>query len=118
MTELLTFALGAALGAVLYGTVRAMRRRLHQLPRMVEEPNSHFDSKSIRDRELEARWKAIALDQVHEINRDEVRRLIAKAESLGVDALAPRERTFLDHFANLFGSSDDGPSHPPLTAMS
>jgi len=114
MTELLTFAIGATLGAVLYGAARLIRRRLRHTPRVLEEPNSHFTAKSIRDREIEARWKGIRLDRVHEINRDEVRRLIAKAERLGVDALAPRERTFLDHFAHLFGSSDGGAGHPPL----
>ena len=114
MTEFLTFALGAALGAVLFGVARLVRTRLRHGPRMLEEPNSHFTAKSIRDREIEARWKTIRLDRVHEINRDEVRRLIAKAERLGVDALAPGERSFLDQLAHLFGSHDEGAAHPPL----
>ncbi|MCI0435138.1 MAG: hypothetical protein L0271_16085 [Gemmatimonadetes bacterium] len=114
MTELLTFAIGAALGAMLYAAGRALLSRLRRQERVIEEPNSHYTSKSIRDREIEASWKRIALERVHEINRDEVRRLIAKAERYGVDALGPHERTFLDHLAKLFGTRDDGPGHPPL----
>ncbi len=45
------------------------------------------------------RWKSIRLDDLHELNRDEVERLLDKAASGGVDALTPDERAMLDRFA-------------------
>jgi membrane associated rhomboid family serine protease len=51
------------------------------------------------DRKARARWQGIAVDGLHEINRDEVRRLLAKVESAGPTALTQSEREFLDRMA-------------------
>ncbi|MFC1660930.1 rhomboid family intramembrane serine protease [Gemmatimonadota bacterium] len=45
------------------------------------------------------RWKSIRVDELHELNRDEVERLLAKASDQGVGTLTPDERAMLDRFA-------------------
>jgi membrane associated rhomboid family serine protease len=50
-----------------------------------------------------SRWKLIPREQLHEINRDEVDRLMAKAEEGGVGSLTLDERAFLDRFAPTAG---------------
>jgi len=56
-------------------------------------------SAGMSDREALARWKAIALEGLHEINREEVVRLLIKSEAEGVRNLTPAERAFLDRMA-------------------
>ena len=51
------------------------------------------------DRLATARWKGIALDSLHELNRGEVARLLAKVESEGAGNLRPSERQFLDRMS-------------------
>mgnify|MGYP001246214572 FL=1 len=51
------------------------------------------------DRLATARWKGIVLDSLHELNRGEVVRLLAKVESEGVGNLRPSERQFLDRMS-------------------
>ncbi len=43
-------------------------------------------------------WRGIDLGRVHEVNRDEVVRLIGKIEREGEGSLSPQERVFLGHF--------------------
>ncbi len=45
------------------------------------------------------RWQNIRRDTLHEVNRDEVERLLAKLEQAGVTSLTIDERAFLDRFA-------------------
>ena len=45
-----------------------------------------------------ARWKAIAVEGLHEVNREEVERLLQKISSQGVTSLSRDERAFLDSF--------------------
>lgn len=45
------------------------------------------------------RWNRIPRDQLHEVNRDEVDRVLAKAEGQGPASLTAEERAFLDRFA-------------------
>jgi hypothetical protein len=100
------FAL-VALVPLLAGTlagVRLLRARRRASRRIVERPNSHYTAPLVRDRETRHRWHDIALDRVHEINRDEVRRLLAKVEAAGVASLRPTEHTFLDGVAGFAGS--------------
>ena len=56
-------------------------------------------SVSLSDRDALARWKGISLEGLHEINRDEVVRLLEKAEGQGSKSLTPSERDFLDRMA-------------------
>ena len=51
------------------------------------------------DRLATARWKGIVLDSLHELNRGEVVRLLAKVESEGAGNLSPSERQFLDRMS-------------------
>jgi membrane associated rhomboid family serine protease len=51
------------------------------------------------DRLAAARWKGIVLDSLHELNREEVVRLLAKVESEGAGNLRPSERQFLDRMS-------------------
>lgn len=45
------------------------------------------------------RWRDIRLDDLHPINRDEVIRLLQKAQKHGTRSLTPEERATLDRFA-------------------
>ena len=53
----------------------------------------------VGDRLATARWKGIALESLHELNRGEVVRLLAKVESEGAGNLSPSERQFLDRMS-------------------
>jgi hypothetical protein len=103
---LLAILAGAALAIALARAARARRRARR---RTVELPNSHYTSQLARAVETRHRWHGIALDKVHEINREEVLRLLAKVEALGVDALRPNERVFLDNMARLAGTRPPEP---------
>ncbi|NIR43977.1 MAG: hypothetical protein GWN71_19625, partial [Gammaproteobacteria bacterium] len=46
-----------------------------------------------------ARWRRIRRDQMHEVNRSELDRIMGKIESSGVGSLSPDERNFLDRFS-------------------
>lgn len=46
------------------------------------------------------RWKGISVDLLHELNRGEVQRLIAKAERDGMSSLTPPERDFLNRMSS------------------
>jgi membrane associated rhomboid family serine protease len=43
-------------------------------------------------------WKGVNLDTVHELNRDEVQRILTKIEGQGERSLTSQERVFLGHF--------------------
>jgi len=85
---------------------RAMRKRQ---PKLVEKPNSYYTPKLVLDRDSRDRWHLIDLQSVHEINRDEVRRLVDKVDALGIDNLTSRERIFLDRMAELYAPAQ--PAH-------
>ena len=53
----------------------------------------------VGDRIALARWKGISLQAMHELNRGEVERLIAKAERSGPASLSQSERDFLDRMS-------------------
>jgi membrane associated rhomboid family serine protease len=56
-------------------------------------------SAGVSDRIAVARWKGISVDGLHEINREEVERLLAKVDADGSRSLTPAEREFLDRMA-------------------
>lgn len=90
-----------AAAALLPALVRTVRSRTAARHRVVEKPNSHYTPELVRERETRNRWRDIALDRVHEINRVEVQRLLARVEALGAEALRPAERVFLDRMAEI-----------------
>lgn len=53
----------------------------------------------VSDRMAVARWKGISIESLHELNREEVRRLLTKAETDGAASLTRSEREFLDRMA-------------------
>ena len=57
------------------------------------------DTGVVGDRRAAARWKGISLESLHELNRDEVERLLEKVEQKGVGSLTQPERQFLDRMS-------------------
>lgn len=53
----------------------------------------------VGDRTAMARWKGISVDSLHELNREEVQRLLAKVQAGGPSSLSSSEREFLDRMA-------------------
>jgi hypothetical protein len=83
------------------------RRRARQ--RVVERPNSHYTSHTVRRNETRNRWRAIDRDQLHEINRAEVDRLLARVDAAGADSMRADERRFLDYLVELTGGGAASP---------
>lgn len=105
----------AGLAALVLGVVaglRVARVRASSRQRVVEQPNSHYTAQLVRERETRNRWHDIPLDQLHEVNREEVRRLLARIDAAGADMLKPRDRTFLDRMAEMTGVWRAPTSHP------
>jgi hypothetical protein len=102
-------------GAVAVGRYLRTRRRARR--RVREQPNSFYTSEIVRHNEAKHRWSNIALERLHEINREEVERLIARVEATSVEALRPNERAFLDRMAELAGPRVPAPEprEPPKT---
>ena len=46
-----------------------------------------------------ARWNGISVESLHELNREEVARLLEKAQSDGASSLTESERGFLDRMS-------------------
>jgi hypothetical protein len=78
---------------------RLMLARQRAAQRVVEKPNSEYVWERVQQIEKANRWAAIKLEALHEINQDEVRRLLARVEASGPDSLRPMERAFLDSLA-------------------
>lgn len=91
--------IGVAILAAVGFTIRA-RHKKKTRPRVVEQPNSAYTPKLVLDRDAEHRWHRIPLEQIHEINRGEVVRLLDRVTAAGVDSLRRNEREFLDNLAN------------------
>ncbi|MDX1495655.1 MAG: rhomboid family intramembrane serine protease [Longimicrobiales bacterium] len=53
----------------------------------------------VSDRTAMARWKGISVESLHELNREEVERLLAKVQADGPGSLSTSEREFLDRMA-------------------
>ncbi len=53
----------------------------------------------VGDRMAMARWKGISVDSLHELNREEVERLLEKAAASGASSLTASERAFLDRMS-------------------
>jgi hypothetical protein len=44
------------------------------------------------------KWKQVDPTRIHEVNRDEVNRILDKISSTGLTSLTPQERLFLSNF--------------------
>ena len=51
------------------------------------------------DRLAAARWKGISIDGLHQLNREEVVRLLSKVDDNGATSLTSSEREFLDRMS-------------------
>jgi membrane associated rhomboid family serine protease len=60
---------------------------------------NHSKPGFVGDRTAVARWKGISVDSLHELNREEVQRLMAKVKADGPGSLSTSEREFLDRMA-------------------
>jgi len=74
---------------------RGSRKRSFQAQMRPEKAGGGF----VGDRMSVARWKGIAVDSLHELNREEVRRLLTKVTADGPRSLTDSEREFLDRMA-------------------
>jgi len=81
--------LGGYVGAYLY--LRWMERGRHQFRKKLEKAPPTVDRRV-------ANWKQIDRDKVHEVNRDELDRILDKISASGVGSLTPQERVFLSNF--------------------
>lgn len=89
-----------ALVAIRFGYVQWKKARI-AARRVVEKPNSHYQSKLVQDQVDRARWSKVDLEHIHPVNREEVERLLAVADVQGPDALSTRERLFLENMTRL-----------------
>ena len=53
----------------------------------------------VGDRLASARWKGISVEGLHELNREEVVRLLSKVDGIGAASLTASERQFLDRMS-------------------
>ena len=96
MTTLLLILLGinlVALGAV-WVLYRRVRKAQHK--RRVEAPNSEYRSRYVMDLDSKERGERLDLSRLHEVNREEAERILAKLRVANVRVLSSQERAFLD----------------------
>ena len=84
-----------------YGYLRWRKRRYMKQWSPIASPKSELAKAARRadDKEALKRWKAIRLEDLHELNRDEVQRLLEKLDKSGTGSLSLDERAVLDRFA-------------------
>ena len=85
-----------------YAYLRWRKRRYMQQWKPMATPKEQL-AKAVRrtgDGEALKRWKSISVEGLHELNREEVERLLAKAKESGPGSLTPEERAMLDRFAS------------------
>jgi membrane associated rhomboid family serine protease len=92
--------LGGYLGAYLY--IRWLERGRHEWKKKTVAVTPAV-AKRIED------WKAIDIEKIHVVNREQVRQLLDRIATDGIGALTPQERLFLSNFLPLGGQ----PSAPP-----
>lgn len=99
MTPLLVALL--AINVVLLVVVTVLYRKAKKAakPRRVEAPNSEYKSQYVEDLEAKERWMKMDLARLHEVNREEFERVLAKVKATSVRALTKSERAFLDRMA-------------------
>jgi membrane associated rhomboid family serine protease len=83
--------LGGFVGGFAYLKMLKHTARLIQVQKQIVEPIAL--SSDIQ------RWRAIQRERLHEVNRDEYDRIIAKLNSSGVASLSDMEKQFLDRFS-------------------
>jgi hypothetical protein len=84
-----------------YAYLRWRKRRYMKQWRPMPTPKSELAKAARRadDKEAVRRWKSIRPEELHELNREEVERILQKLESGGSGSLTPDEKAVLDRFA-------------------
>ena len=88
--------LGGLISGYLYLKVMQVRSPARSWQRKVAGPRPPA---VLSDADNVRRWRAIRLDDLHSVNRDEIVRLLDKAQTLGTKSLTEEERATLDRFA-------------------
>lgn len=102
LVTLLSLEVGAlALALYLYHNARRRQKK-----RRVEAPNSSYKSRYVEDLESIERWERMDLSRLHELNRDEVEKLLAKVRGSSVRALTSQERAFIERMADAYDRVD------------
>ena len=96
MTRLLLILLGMNVIALVAVVVIYRRARKAQRRRIVERPNSQYKSPYVVDLESRDRWEQLDLSSLHEVNREEAEKILAKLRSTSTRGLNSYERAFLD----------------------
>jgi hypothetical protein len=96
MTTWLLILLVANVAALIGMFVLYRRVKKAQIKRRVEAPNSQYKSPYVLDLESKERWQSIDLERLHEVNREEVEKLLGKLAVTNIRALTASERAFLD----------------------
>jgi hypothetical protein len=97
MTTLLFILLGLNTVALAVVWVLYRKARKAQKRRRVEAPNSQYKSQYVLDLEAKDRWESIDLSLLHEVNREELEKVLAKLRATNVRELSVKERAFLDN---------------------
>lgn len=82
-----------------FGYLKLMDWRRGASRRAFQKKMAPQSTAGVPDRIALARWKGISTEGLHEINREEVERLLAKVDSGGSRSLTEAERDFLDRMA-------------------
>lgn len=84
-----------------YAYLRWQKRKYLQQWEPMATPKAQLakTARQSSDGESLRRWKSISIEELHELNREEVERLLAKAKEAGVSLLTPEEKAMLDRFA-------------------
>ena len=90
----------AHLGGLAFGWLFLKSWERRRKRRLVEQPNSHYRAPGVQDIDMRERWESIPREHLHEVNREELEKLLGKVEQQGVKGLSGEERAFLDRLAN------------------
>ena len=74
-------------------------RKLHEEATRAPAPASAVPAPLLVDLEARQRWEALDVSRLHELNREEVEKLLAKVRGTGVRSLTTAERAFLDRMS-------------------
>ena len=88
--------LGGFVGGYLYLRLLATRTGAERFRRAAQPRAPRLETTS----GAVERWKKIRREQLHEVNRDELDRILDKISATGIASLTPGEREFLDRFSS------------------
>ena len=103
MTKLLFALLGLNAISMIAVVVIYKRARKAQRRRIVERPNSQYKSPYVMDLESKERWEHLDLSCLHEVNRQEAVKILAKLSVVSTRGLSAYERGFLDRMIEAEG---------------